>query len=278
MPRLANAVIDVSADGRLHRSPEALREKRCAGRVGDEVIFYQLVAAREWHYYWLCSSTKAKRAATEEGARGLNAWLASSRRRAKREARECDDGSTARMFKIQHSSGILLRAYCDGIISLTYPDRSKSTIAFTKEDAPSVSPVPGMGQKPINVGCPPCRACPQGATCPAPPPCPTGNARRCPPPTQCPRCPEQQACPEARCPTPPPCPSCPKAKPCAAPNTPAACKAFGEKAYWLGVKQACQRICTGIYRRCRKVDPKTSLCYQLSEFCAGMKGVCDRVR
>jgi hypothetical protein len=61
---------------------------------------------------------------------------------------------------------------------------------------------------------------------------------------------------------------------CAEPNTTAACREFGQKAFWQGVQRACSRICPAIFRRCRKLAPGNALCHQLSEHCATLKGVC----
>ena len=45
-------------------------------------------------------------------------------------------------------------------------------------------------------------------------------------------------------------------------------RAAGEKGFWQGVTKACRRICTLVYKKCRSIDPKTAMCYRVSEYCA----------
>lgn len=289
--RLADAAVERNRTGRVRRDVAALRERLCEGHEDDPVIFYQLVVSRHWHYYWVCSSTRVKRAATRRGVRILESWLRKVKKRAGRESAECEPGNADKMFRERHESGIVVHAYCDGVMIVRYPDRSKITITYrggggggtgrTGGNYPSVGPVqrsrtpvqpprrvtptgPGVAVSPPTTTrcptCPPQRACPPQRGCPP--------QRSCPPQRVCPRCPPRRICP--RCPPPKPCPRCP------APNTKETCKVFGEKAFWHGVKSACQRICTSIYKKCRSINPKTAMCYQLSEYCATLRGVCGK--
>lgn len=63
---------------------------------------------------------------------------------------------------------------------------------------------------------------------------------------------------------------------CAQPNTLAACREFGEKAFWQGIRKACAKICPAVFQHCRKLSPGNEICHQLSEYCATLKGVCVR--
>lgn len=240
-------MVENSRTGKARSDIPGLRDTFCDGRVGERVIFYQLIVSRHWHYYWLCSSTKAKRAATRTGARKLASWLRRVKRRAQVESGDCERGATRRIFSQQHESGVQVKAYCDGVLILRYPDRGKTTISFRGGETYA----PSGGNTTSG-----------GASCPRCPTCTTSSGRTCPPREPCPVCPR---CPAQR--------QCPR---CAAPNTKETCKTYGEKAFWMGVGQACKRICTAIYKQCRKINPKTAMCYQLSEYCAGMKGVCKR--
>ena len=42
----------------------------------------------------------------------------------------------------------------------------------------------------------------------------------------------------------------------------------GKAGFKQGIDKACKRICDMIYKKCRSVDPKTAMCYTLSEYCA----------
>ncbi|MBW2733772.1 MAG: hypothetical protein JRH20_15395 [Deltaproteobacteria bacterium] len=283
--RLPEAVVQRNRNGRIRKDIAALRDRLCVGHEEDPVIFYQLVVSHHWHYYWVCSSTRVKRAATRRGVKILQGWLRRIKKRARRESSECEAGNADKMFRQRHTSGIVVKAYCDGVLIVRYPDRSRITVAYSgrgaggggagspsRGDYPSVGPVERAGA-PIRSAntarcptCPPPQRCPAQRACPPARPCP--SARACPPQRACPRCPPQRACP--RCPAPKPCPKCP------APNTKASCKVFGEKAFWQGVKSACKRICGSIYKKCRSIDKKTAMCYSLSEYCSTLRGVCGK--
>ncbi len=248
--RLPEAEVERSRRGRPRTDLEKLRETFCDGRVGAKVIFYQLVVSNEWHYYWLCSTRKVKRAVTPKGARLFRAWLARITRRARRDALECSPGSTRRLFSVRHRSGTRARAYCDGLLMLRYPDGGKHSFPFRRGSRGGATAAGGTQN------CPVCKTCPTvaGQTCPV-----------------CKTCPTCQTC--KRCPAPKPCPP---QKVCLAPNTKATCKVYGEKAFWLGVGQACKRICPAIYKWCHKKFPNTALCNMARDYCENLQGVCKR--
>jgi hypothetical protein len=262
--RLSAAAIDFTKGAATDRNIGKLRNRLCEGREDRRLIFYQLVVSKHWHYYWLCSKKGALRAATRSGARQFGLWLRAIKNRARNASAECDPGSIKRLVRSRHKSGVLAKAYCDGVLILRYPDASKITTSFSRgalsSSPPARRPAPNPQNNytnsttnrqptgrcpPCDRICPQCPACPQSKGCPAPPPCP-----------RCPRCKQ--------------CPTCPK------PNPKTMCKAFGAKAFWQGVSKACKRICTAIYKKCRSINSKTAMCYQLSEYCAGLKGVCNR--
>lgn len=68
----------------------------------------------------------------------------------------------------------------------------------------------------------------------------------------------------------------PGAPACARDNTVAACREFGERAFWQGVGQACAKICPALFTKCRALAPGSDICHKLSEHCATLKGTCVR--
>ena len=243
LQRLPDAVVETSTSGVPRNNVINLRRIYCEERAGDPVIFFQLVVSTHWHYYWICSDRRPHRASTPEGASRLRKWLVGFRMQASTESAGCSSGRHSPILQGTHESGTRAVAYCDGKLVLNFPDGGHSNKTFN-------SMVRGGGyQQPAS----------SGGTCPSCPPqrrCPTAGARKCP---DCPPCPPQRVCPPCRCPKPPPCPKldCTKQQ-----------LAAGRKGFGQGVRKACKRICTKIYKFCRKLNPKTSLCYQTSEYCA----------
>lgn len=265
--RLPDAVVQRSRRGERRHDLRELRTAFCEGREDDPVIFYQLVVSRHWHYYWLCSESEARRAATREGAERLREWIREVRGRATDERDRCAPQSTERMFRTRHESGLRVSAYCDGALILIYPDggRMKLSLGGSRQTA-------GGGASTGGTRTPPARHSSSGS------PSGGGGGRvsssggggRCPP------CPRSSSGGRPKCPPPKLCPACKKCESCPAKNSKAACAEYGRGAFWQGVKKACRAICTNLYKRCRKLNPKTSMCYQLSEYCASIKGICKR--
>ena len=231
--RIAGAVVENSRSGRPREDLDELRQTLCEEREDDAVIFYQLVVSTQWHYYWLCSERRPQRAATPQGKRALLRWANALSRRAEAASAECRPGSRRRLFRETHESGTRARAYCDGRVVLSFPDGGKKTRYFTVAGA--AAPPRRAARTRVDPGrsvCPVCTPCP---TVSRPRDCP--RPRPCPPPRQC-------------------------------PNPQAQIRAAQQKAFWQGVKKACKRICTMVYKKCRSINPKTALCYQVSEYCA----------
>ena len=230
-----------------HRNVNNARKALCENHESDDVIFYHLTISKHWHYYWLCSENKAHRVSTKTGQKRLNKWIADFKRQAGVQSRECTAGDSQRKCLTgTHDSGIQGVAYCDGRVVLTFPDGDRRTMSFDSQArAGSVAadnPPGDDGGDTSTATCPPCPTCPavRGARCPdCPPPTP------CPPPRACPACP---ACPVCNC----------KPKEVEA----------GKAGFTQGVKKACARICQMIYNKCRSLNPNTSLCYQVSDYCA----------
>lgn len=206
-----------------------VRESVCDGEA-VEMIFYQLVVSRDWHYYWLCSENSSVRAMTRRGEQKLSNWLAQLEAKAHKKLGGCAAGSSKRILSEQHESGIIAHVYCDGVLMLAFPDGGEQSLKLGK----------------------------------------TSVAQRLQPRERPGPAPSTQATTSAKC----ECPACPKAKVC--PTVAKNCRAYGEKAFWLGVRKACNKICPSIYAECRKTNPKGSLCHQLSEYCATMRGLCVR--
>lgn len=249
--RLPDALIEeVDSADDIRDDIDSLREKICDRRLGDKVIFYQVIVAREWHYYWLCSSKQTLRGATRRGARDFGYWLDDIKRKARNDIGDCAPNSRRLMFKRQHKSGVIAGVYCDDVLLLKHPDRSKHVLSFKKSE-------PSLGRR---ASCPPCPRVRSNSRCPS-----------CPPQRACPtqrRCPPQRACPPRR--------ACPPVKRCPAKNTPAACAKFGRQAFWKGVDGACKKICDAVHKRCRAVYPNTAACQMIKDHCVNLKGVCRR--
>ena len=236
--RVPGAVVERNRSGRPSHDVRELRSSLCEDSADEPVIFYQLIVSEQWHYYWLCSESGPQRVATPKGNRLLLAWVQDLERRAASKARDCGSGSRARMFEDIHDSGTRARAYCDGRIVLRFLDGGTKVRAFTAAARPRPPRSDADRGRLVCPRCPPCsevrQACPD---CPAPRPCPP--PRQCPPAKKCPAC----DCSEQA-------------------------RKAGEKGFWQGVSKACKRICTLIYKKCRSIDSKTAMCYQLSEYCA----------
>jgi len=242
--QLPDAVVERSDSGIPRENPENLRRALCEGRDGEPVIFYRLVVATHWHYYWLCSETQARRASSSRGARHIRRWLKGFKRQATTMSAGCNMGRP--VLRGTHESGVRATAYCDGRIVLLFPDGGKTTKSFSSQGyntggAPVPAPA-GTAQS-----CPPCPTCPQSGV---------GSPGDCSPPRPCPVCPTCASCPV--------CQACPPPKPC---DCRSEVVKMGKK-FWLnGVKQACARYCALIYGECRRINPKTAMCSMLQEHC-----------
>ncbi len=247
LQRLPDAVVETSTSGVPRNNVTNLRRIYCEERSGDPVIFFQLVVSTHWHYYWICSDRRPHRASTPEGASRLRKWLTGFRMQASTESAGCSSARHTPILQGTHESGTRAIAYCDGKLVFNFPDGGRSNKTYTSRARGG-----GYSQPRPNYNT-------SGGTCPACPAqrrCPTVGSRQCP---DCPKCPPRRVCPPCRCPKPPPCPKldCTKQQ-----------LAAGRKGFSQGVRKACKRICTKIYKFCRKLNPKTSLCYQTSEYCA----------
>jgi hypothetical protein len=242
---LPDAVVETSSNGRPRKDLNKMRRIICEGHEDAPKIFYHVIVSTHWHYYWLCSDNQTHRVSTKTGAQSLRKWIKGFQREAGVMSRDCPQGSSKKHLTGTHESGIHAIAFCDGRITLTYPDGEKKTIRFSSQasetpdatggdDGDSRSPEP----TPPSVGrCPPCpaakaRPCPE---CPPPP--------ACPPPKECPVC------------------DCRNKE-----------LAAGQKGFKQGIDKACAKICQLIYQKCRSINPNTALCYQVSEFCAASCG------
>jgi hypothetical protein len=206
-----------------------MRDTVCDGEA-VEMIFYQLVVSRDWHYYWLCSESESVRAMTRRGEKKLSQWLSQLETKAQQKLADCAAGSSKRILSEQHESGIIAHVYCDNVLMLAFPDGGEQSLKLGK----------------------------------------TSVTQRLKPREQPGPAPTTQATKPGKC----ECPPCPKATVC--PTVAKSCRAYGEKAFWLGVRKACNKICPSIYNKCRKANPKGSLCHQLSEYCATLRGLCVR--
>lgn len=231
--QLPDAVIERNDTGIPRQRVERLRQILCEGREGEALIFYRLIVSTHWHYYWLCSDTKARRASSRYGAGHIRRWLKGFKREAMVKSGACQAGVATPVLRGNHESGVRATAYCDGRIVLRFPDGGKTIKTFSSQ---------GYSGAPVGGGtaatCPPCPACPQGGATQCPP---------CPPPRQCPVCPPPKQCPKCDC-------------------TKQMTEA-GKKGFWQGVKKACDRICKMVYDECHRINPKTAMCHMVSEYC-----------
>lgn len=237
--QLPDAVVEQSDTGIPNQNVDRLRPILCEGRTGEPVIFYRLIVSTHWHYYWLCSDTKARRASSRYGAQHIRRWLRGFKREARLKSQACQGAVGTPVLRGTHESGVRATAYCDGRLVLVFPDGGKTTKTFSSQGYSSPGTVGGSA-----ASCPPCPACPQlGA----------GGAVNCPP---------QRPCPPPRA-----CPACPPQKPCPACDCTVKMKDAGKKGFWQGVKKSCARICQMIYTECRRINPKTAMCHMLQEYC-----------
>jgi hypothetical protein len=238
--RLPDAVIQSSTTGRARKNIRKLRRLVCEGREDDRVIFYKLKVSRHWHYFWLCSETKGRRASSKVGAKRVQKWLRGFKRQASSLSAGCNNGSRKPVLRGTHESGIRATAHCDGQIILRFPDGGQGVRSFSSSGGGGGggSYSGGGGENSGDCACPKCPTCPQvGRSCPD-----------CPTPRPCPRCPPPKQCPKL---------DCSKQK-----------LEAGRKGFGQGVRKACSRICKLIYGKCRKINPNTALCHQVSEYCA----------
>jgi hypothetical protein len=232
--QLPDAVVERNDSGIPRENVDRMREILCEGREGDDVLFYRLVVSKHWHYYWLCSESRARRISSPYGNRHATKWLKGFKRRARALSDGCQAGASKPLLRGTHESGVRAVAFCDGRIVLRFPDGGKTIKSF------------GGGQRVASSASVP-RSCP---SCPI---CPRVGSR------ECPDCPQPRPCPPPRvCPRCPPPPKCD----CKPSNVEA-----GRKGFWMGVNKACKRICILIYKKCRSIDPKTAMCHMLSEYC-----------
>jgi len=240
---LPDVVRERNDSGIPRQNVDRLRQILCEGRAGEPVIFYRLIVSTHWHYYWLCSDTRPRRASSRYGAQNIRRWLKGFKREATLKSQACQAAGASPVLRGIHESGVRATAYCDGRIVLRFPDGGQTIKSYSSQGYGGGG---GGGYGGGGTGsastCPPCPACPQtgavgGNDCPPPRPCPPPRA----------------------------CPVCPPPKPCD-------CKPqmteAGKKGFWQGVKKACDRICQMIYGECRRIDPKTAMCHMLSEYCA----------
>jgi hypothetical protein len=251
--RLPDAVVQSNTTGRPRKRINKLRRILCEGRENDRVIFYLLKVSRHWYYYWLCSETKGRRASSRKGAKRVRRWLRGFKRQAESLSAGCSPGSRKAVLRGNHESGIRATAHCDGQIVLRFPDGGSGIRSFASQGGGGSGEVGGGGggggggsgggaggsSGGTDCVCPRCPICPQvgGRECPD---CPT--PRPCPPPKVCPQCPRCDCTKQAL--------------------------AAGRKGFAQGVSKACKRICALIYTKCRKINPNTALCHQVSEYCA----------
>ena len=236
--QLTDAMVEPNESGIPRQNVDNLRRILCEGRDAQTMIFYRLIVATHWHYYWLCSDTQARRASSSYGARHIRRWLKNFKRQAATMSAGCRMG--AAVLKGNHESGVRATAYCDGRLVLIFPDGGKTTKSFSSQGygGGGGGGVPTAGTA---ENCPPCPATRSGG----------GYAGGdCPPPKVCPVCAVCQACP---------------------PPKPCDCKPevvkMGKKFWWDGVNKACGRYCKMIYTECRRINPKTAMCSMLQEHC-----------
>jgi len=236
--RLPDAVVEHNNSGVPRNDPMRLHRIFCQDRGADQVIYYQLIVSRHWHYLWLCSSSKPSRISSRWGASRLKRWLRGFKNQAVSNSAGCASPTHTVTLRGSHESGIRAVAYCDGQIILTFPDGGRSVMAFQGSTA-TVSGGGGYGGAAPAASCPPCR-------------CPRAGSRKCPP---------------ARCPAQRPC-RCPPQRKCPPKNCSREIMAAGQKGFKQGVAKACRGVCQAIYKKCRSINPKTAMCHMISEHCA----------
>jgi len=230
--RLPDVVVETSTSGIPRNDVIRLRNELCEGREDDPVIFFQFIVAGHWHYYWICSSNTASRASSTSGKQRLQRWLGGFKRDAASQVSNCARQEHVRLLKGSHESGIRATAYCDGQIVLRFPDGGRRELYFNAS---------ARGRDRYSGGS-------RGRSCPACPACPTSRGRRCP------------ACPPPRsCPPPRTCPPCDCSREAAI---------VARKSVKSWVSNKCRGLCDQIYKKCRSINPNTSLCYMISEYCA----------
>jgi hypothetical protein len=242
--QLPDAVVERNDAGIPRQNVVRLRQILCEGRPGEAIIFYRLIVSTHWHYYWLCSDNRARRASSRYGANHIRNWLKGFRRQAATLSGGCSAASKKAVLRGTHESGVRATAYCNGQIVLRFPDGGKTIKSYSSQGyasggsaAPTAPTYGGSAES-----CPPCPVCPRGGgvrgagDCPQPRPCPP--PRECPPPKQCPACDCKKQMIDA-----------------------------GKKGFFQGVGKACARICMMIYNECRRLNPKTAMCHMLQEFC-----------
>ncbi|MBK6847654.1 MAG: hypothetical protein IPG96_09010 [Proteobacteria bacterium] len=268
--RLPNAII--ISDGSFPSAQRLAqeRDRLCAGDA-TPVVFLQVVLGTEWHYYFVCNQQEAVRAMTRRGEQQLSAWLDGIEQRAGRERQRCAAGARGELFSQAHSSGTSVVVDCDGTVVLRFADGGRKTLqvggggaAPAAPAVPADAPIPPV---------PPAPAAPLPASAPS-----AGTSRsgaRCAP------CPKPVCEPDlAGCPPPPPCPACPACARAASgrvaetEGASATLRAARTAALLQGRRQACDALCPALFKRCRQQYPRGQFCFELSEFCATLPGVC----
>lgn len=172
--QLPSAVIERNNTGIVHQQVDVLRQKLCKGQEDRSVIFYRLIVSSHWHYYWLCSGNRARRASSRLGAQHIRKWLNGFRGQAARLAGACTTASRKAVLRGTHKSGVRSVAYCNGEIVLHFPDGQKTVKRIDSEGQTAAA----------DASCPPCPTVSHSASnCPRPRPC-----AACPRPKPCPTC------------------------------------------------------------------------------------------
>jgi len=237
--RLPDAVVQTSSTGKPRKSIGKLRRLLCEGREDDKVIFYLLKVSVHWHYFWLCSETRGRRASSRKGAKRVRRWLQGFKQQAESDSGGCKSASDKAVLQGNHESGIQATAHCNGQLVLQFPDGGRGIRTFTSQLGGGAGGGTGdVGSGSSDCACPRCPICPQVG----------------------------RACPD--CPTPQPCPRCPPLKECPACDCSKQTLEAGRKGFGQGVAKACKRICKLVYDKCRQINPNTALCHQVSEYCS----------
>lgn len=168
--RLPEVLIERRRKAKSAEEIDELRQQLC-GESEDDVIFYQLIVGKHWHYYWLCSESDVQRAATTRGDKQLRQWVEEMQNEAQMESRQCTAGQSEALFNKPHESGTSAQAFCDGQIALIFPDGGKKWVRFT------AAPIVASSQSAL----------------------PRATSAACPPPDPCPTCPKCPACATPRC-------------------------------------------------------------------------------
>ena len=117
----------------------------CEGREDDRVIFYKLKVSRHWHYFWLCSETKGRRASSKVGAKRVQTWLRGFKRQASSLSAGCNSGSRKPVLRGTHESGIRATAHCDRQIILRFPDGGQGVRSFSSSGGSGGGFTPACG-------------------------------------------------------------------------------------------------------------------------------------